>query len=51
MIGNVEMTLANGKVIEGEFTARIIISLETSGKLRIKKYQVWTVRTSYFKFS
>lgn len=50
LIGNVEMGLANGKDILEEFTARVLISPEKSGRLRIDLYQVWAVCISFFNF-
>jgi hypothetical protein len=43
LIGNVEMGLANGKTVAGEFTARALLADVEPGKPRIKLYQVWAV--------
>ncbi|KAF4950234.1 hypothetical protein FGADI_8322 [Fusarium gaditjirri] len=41
IIGHIDMTLKNQKVVLGGFTARIVLSRNIKDELRIKSYEVW----------
>jgi hypothetical protein len=44
MLGRIEMHLKNGKVVLGEFIARLEILGVDSPSPKVQKYTVWTVR-------
>jgi hypothetical protein len=49
LIGNVEMNLANGKYVAGEFIARVLLVEAEADSPRIKLYQVWAVCIPYLQ--
>jgi hypothetical protein len=44
LLGDIEMTVANGESVDMEFAARMVVRLGSTA--RLQSYQVWAVRST-----